>query len=252
MARRALTLTEMLVAMALLAAVVGIAAPFLAGRLSPATAEAVREQAASAVALCRLDAMREGASIRLVARRTKDDRVELVGEAMRAGHGAPERGAPSGDEASAGSGGPADRADARTDGAPGPDDAAGHVYLTLPARYSLGRTAAEALPEERLRRRGAGGGGRSDRGGSPARVTIALFLPDGSALVGDPILVWRDRRPIARWQINPWSGELSSEPFEGDPSDPRLEHAGADPMMSPIVEAPSAGALDSLLEDPGG
>jgi len=272
MARRALTIVEMLIVVALILAMGALVLPFLAGRIGPVTEQASTEQAASAIAMCRLDAMREGRPLRLVARRDQDGRIELVGLPLHT--------ASSQQEAMDSSMPPGYSGGVRnnTDGTgelperePMPasdpdaqrlavsDGSAGRVYLTLPRDIRLTRRP-EAI-ETYAQSGGSGGAFEDAASGAPMigsedgpippqagfapfgmdsgsgmeiddPVTLGIFLPDGSVLVGDPVYALRDGRVFARWEINQWSGRLNSEPIDASVPD-AIDDEFEDPQSLP-------------------
>ncbi len=66
---------------------------------------------------------------------------------------------------------------------------------------------------------GAPAGRRGERGAEPAWIRLAVFLPDGSALLGDPVWIGDEDGRIRKLLVNPWTGLPSlgsAEPEDGD------------------------------------
>jgi len=283
MARRGLTIIDMVIALALIVALAALAAPHLTARLAPATAQAVSERAAAAIALARLDAMRDRTPVRLVARENDEGVLEILGlplDAVPTSARADLSGGelfdaltPAGERSGQAETRPAP-ASRSSAGAPDVSMGVGRssprerVYLALPPRYALSRTEPEpeemrADPAEEIgpdaaapaglrvdaeharREGGALAGplaGRQREGDRGAWLTLAVFLPDGSAVVGDPVFVRRDGRAIARWEINRWSGALRSEPITEADIAERSEQVleSTDPAQRPEIAPPEA------------
>jgi prepilin-type N-terminal cleavage/methylation domain-containing protein len=185
--RDGFTLLELIVVIALLVALGGLALPGLLSRVAGSTQGAVRTRLEAAGAICRAEAQRSGRTIELAAR-VVEGRVLVVGRRA---------------------------VEEETD-----ERDSGDVLLELPTGYTVSRTRpgdegsrAESDPEIP----GLGGDGG---------VVIAVFGPDGTAAPGGArfVIVGTDAMEV---RIARWTGALTlseplspQEPAEADEVEP--------------------------------
>ena len=231
MHRRGLTILEVIVAMAILMALMALAAPNLAGRLSGARGEAVARDLVSAVALGRTDARRDARSIRLVliptdpgADRPRPPRlVARPFETDRPVEQASVGGAPG---VMPNAGAPLFEGFANDDPA---DDV---VLLELPRGVAVSRrppthlfdqfTGQPLTPppgmsaEEFAAASNASGGGAGgvpfdggwDDAGAPGEVALGVLLPGGAAVSGAPVYLTLPGPVVLELTLDGWTGVL--------------------------------------------
>ncbi|MCA9288739.1 MAG: prepilin-type N-terminal cleavage/methylation domain-containing protein [Phycisphaerales bacterium] len=273
MHRRGLTILEVIVAMAILMALMALAAPNLAGRLSGARGEAVSRDLVSAVALARTDARRDARSIRLVLIPTDPgaDRplpprlIARAFETSRPAGRASEGGAP---------GAMPDSAAPLFDAFAIDDPADDVVLLELPRGATVARRPpthlfdpftgqALALPpgvsQEEFAAAsdasvsGAGGlafdGGWNDAG-APGEVSLGVLLPGGAAVSGAPVYLTLPGPAVLELTLDGWTGVLNvarwRPPLQDDPDDPFGDELEGEP-----VEASDAARRAPFASDPG-
>lgn len=223
-ARSGLTLMELMIVMALMLALVSVVTPLVFSRLQSSVFDETVRQLGSSLSLCRTDARLTGHPVRLVAVTGEDGLVVLVGVPMTSRS---ER-----DSAPADGG-----RDAGTVNLAGLDLArTGRRYLVLPRGYRLTRDLDGDQLTEALQESAAltdafvpvpdpgfdpGGLGDGDRRALTPPLTIAVFLPDGSALTGDPVRMVAANGVMLDITIGAWTGAASLE----------VVHAGNDALM---------------------
>lgn len=229
MARSGLTLLELLIALALMAALVGTVLPMVANRAEPMQFEETLRHVKSAVEWCRADARRGGEPVELVAMVDASGRTLLVGVIFGGEEGASRAGV-----AASSAGTEAERVEAPR-----------RTYLELPAGYRLTRGELDRAVEELA--------GSEDAFLPPPvdevieeedrRVTVAIFLPDGGAIVGEPVRLEGRRGMRAMLRVNPWTGSATIEPLrdaEEEREEPEQEEE-ADELLPGAPERDGGG-----------
>ncbi len=225
-ARTGFTLLEVLIALVLVVLLTGLVGVSVQPLLRAGAEREARAQLLGAVSLAHQHARRLGEPVRLVARHDAGDRTRIVLMAWDTlsddPFASPTRDAPVGEIGEIDVGRIAfdeDAPSARGDRPSFDREFSGRVLLELPAGFRVVRPT-RAQREGGLARLAqsddAGvsfSGASSEEGFFPIeadRVTIAIFLPDGSAIVGDPPLVRTPSRALLELHINPWTarGEL--------------------------------------------
>lgn len=224
---RGLTLLELLIALALLAALGALVLPSLAGRIAAATADAAAEELAAAAGMARAHALSVGGAVALVA--AVSPRAEREGWRGSGDHAlwlyadgvSDDALRPEGDDAAP------DRAEEAL--------SAGARFLAeLPRGCSLGHS----LPE----RGGAGDWAVGEAAAAhgveetPPIVRLAVFLPDGSPLRPRPVYLGARGGRVFRLDLGPHSGratvravQVSSDARDGaDDAEPAPEVSGAE------------------------
>ncbi|MEZ6233716.1 MAG: prepilin-type N-terminal cleavage/methylation domain-containing protein [Phycisphaerales bacterium] len=231
MHRRGLTILEVIVAMAILMALMALAAPNLAGRLSGARGEAVSRDLVSAVALARTDARRDARSIRLVLIPTDPGADRPLPPRLIARPFETDR--PVGQELGGGSPGvmPND-ASPMFEGFAIADPADDVVLLELPRGVAVSRrppthlfdqvtgqplvlppgmSAGEFAAASESSGVGAGGlpfDGGWDDAGAPGEVAVGVLLPGGAAVSGAPVYLTLPGPVVLELTLEAWTGVL--------------------------------------------
>ncbi len=207
--RSAFTLIELLLALALLAALVSLSLPSLRRWAADATFAGASSLTETTLALVRLEAQRAGVPRTVRAEQDAEGRWLLVVRSLA-------------------DGGEEDWA-AR----------AGRVAARLPSGCSVGRRAkpeagADEVPDEAADGLGGDAGASSDAGpGRSGPIELAVFLADGSAWPSRGVLL-RDRGGhAAEILVSPWSGlarveALPPPPAEGVAQEPGGEGASGE------------------------
>jgi len=186
--RRALTLIELLAAIAVMVVLSAIAMPVIAGRVAGARFEAAARQVESIVVLSRAESQRRGEALNLVAvrlGRSEQFRLEPWegGDEKQPGTGAETSGVLLGELGEGVS--ISQRPPATADG---PAGASSERGTTVHDAALLGAATSEE------------------------RVVIATFLPDGTAAVGGPIYLSERGRTVVV-KLNAWTGAAKVEEF---------------------------------------
>lgn len=202
MARRAFSVVELLVVLALLTALVSLAMPALLGRVGGAAMEAAARQVGAAVDAARSEAHRTGRPVRLEGRRDPGGEVLLWI-------------VPSGDAAS----------EEETDAAP----SEGEMWGALPERVRL--SASPELSEEEPAT------GPPEVG----PVIVGTFLPDGNIAAAGPLFVVGDAGSL-RVRINGWTGAVTFEEAGGDEAGASADEDVVieESPGTPVVEEPES------------
>ena len=229
-----MTLLELMIAMTIMLAITSLAIPSFVGVLRRATLEETASQIGSVCVMAGAKAQREGDVFQLVVRQSDRSKRWLSIEPMASpddGSGDTLFPTPM-DE-------PGDQigADGGEIGGLGPPVRSGQRSLTLPSGYEI----TDHVPVDD----GAGDGigsypaGESpvlaDEAGLESRpMVLAVFLPDGSAILGGPRYLVASRGGVLRLSINRWTGVVTFTPVargtdveEGD-QDTLDENAEAD------------------------
>lgn len=213
MARRGLTLVELLAVLAILVVLSGLAWPAVESRLEDARMDAAGRGLEAAIILARAEAQRRGTMVTLEARPGRDGQTILT---------------------LGGSGEPAARSVA--------------PLAVIGSGVSLSRTppaadapaAVHAVPAAAAE-------------AAPEPLTIARFMPDGTAMAPGPIYLSSAGRTVS-YTVNRWTGSARATPFVADGSnadDPNERSdqeadIGAPPPASPAPTG-SEGALLTLV-----
>ncbi len=212
--RGGFTLLELIVVIALLVALSGLALPGLLARVAGSTRGAVETRMAAAAMLCRAEAQRRSVSLELAAREAGGQTVVVSRHVAL-------------DE----------------DGAPATEE----VLLELPGGYSI----TETNPSDTSATKAGAGNKEAPAVPSGEGLVLAVFLPDGSAAVpGDRFLVVDEtvlQFHIARWMgeltlIEPVAAQDSGFPEDdgGPPQDPATDEGEFEPEEP--SSAPAKGA----------
>ncbi len=222
--RRALTLLETLVTVALLAALTGLVMPALMGRLAPMAFDEAARQAQSAIRLAQADAREKGVPVRITAmRRGPNDPFELIATPIE------------GDWAEAWE--ETLNAEPEDEGMllpgndlPGPDlplpesfvpepaygAVSGQLILRLPPRVKVERSSGaedaddglpmppgfeDERPEPPAAQRFAESTGRT--------IVVAVLLPDGSAVVAPGAAIVGEDGRRAVFGVEHWTGRVT-------------------------------------------
>jgi len=209
MARRGLTLVELLAALALVLVISALVMPAFQGRLDEARFDSGKRQIEAAVMVCRAESQRQGRALALSVRPMAAGEYGLFMEpiAAEAAVRRTSRTAELSDSPESLWGSePADPVEAAGDsGLPTP------VWATIPGRV----TVSDRPPQEELAL--AGGDGRAGsvaagdaQAGRPDTrvVTLAVFFPDGSAASRGPVYVISGPR-VSTVSINRWTGAVA-------------------------------------------
>lgn len=198
MARRGLTLVEVLVALALVLALMALALPAVEGRLAEARFDAALRQTEAAMMVARAEAQRQGKPIRLVARPVRGGELGLFMEAV--------------DPATA-AGDPGDSGAAGAAPATGAAAQSGVAWAVLPAKV----TVSETPPPEA----GETGGAATEisvepKGAPPSPVTLAVFFADGSATSHGLVYITGGDQTVSV-RVNRWTGAAAIDPYTAGP-----------------------------------
>ena len=213
MDRRGLTLLEMLVAISLLVAIAAIAIPVLVRSLDDGTYDTTVEVTMGQLLLARAHAQATGLSVEVVYR-TEPARVEArVFDPATGGLDEEDRGAIIAE-------GWAYR------------PLAGGVRFTREAPLDDAASAAGQTPPFTL------------DPADEALLRLAIYLPDGSAVLSEPVWIVATGGRRGQLSVNPWSGlpRVSASPA-ADPEEQEQEEDEPEPAPEPEVE-PEAGADD--------
>lgn len=222
--RRALTLLETLVTVALLAALTALVMPALMGRLAPMAFDEAARQAQSAIRLAQAEAREKGVPVRITAKRSgPNDPFELIATRIE------------GDWAQAWE--ETLNAEPEDDGLfllgndlPGPDlplpdsfvpepafgAVSGRLILRLPPRVKVERSSGveeadepfpmppgfEGEPPEPLAARGF-------EGSTGRTIVVAVLLPDGSAVVAPGAAIVGEDGRRAVFGVEHWTGRVT-------------------------------------------
>lgn len=230
MARRGLTLVEVLAALALLVLLSALAMPALSGRLEESRFEAGKRQVEAAVMVCRAEALRQGRALRLVVRPMGRGEFGLFMERVSAGEAL----AAAGREVQDSPGGGEESGVA-------PEDERGDlptpVWSVLP-----GKVGVSGRPPETGESDGEWGEPEgvaiADESAPPPLedVTIAVFFPDGSAVSAGPVYITAGTLAAAG-TVNRWTGSVVFKAL--DP-----EGATGGEGHEPVEDAPEAPRRD--------
>ena len=216
---RGLTLLEMLIVLALLAALGALVLPALAGRIGAATAAAAAEELGAAAGMARARAVSRGRAVALVAVREGRE-VRLFAEEVESGA------LRSADEEETGT----------EEVALG---AAAEFLSELPGECSLGH---EAPSEDEG---GGAGGGEviAERApdGSDSVMQLAVFLPDGSPLRPHPAYLKAPGGKVFRLDLGACTGRATVTVVEIGASDSEgaAEERGAGEEPEPLPAVPA-------------
>ncbi|MCB9844409.1 MAG: prepilin-type N-terminal cleavage/methylation domain-containing protein [Phycisphaeraceae bacterium] len=222
MLRRGFTLIELIVAISLVVAMTALIAPMLSEVLRDRAEESALRDLRSAFALAREDARRLDEPVRLVALVSPTGEVELRAallgrEGSMAVDGSAGLGGPGLSAASEMPPGASGRPAARGPGFTEPRSIAG-LILSLPARLWIRRVEVESsrlrVVEDPLASSEWWGVEPVDEVIRPepgSSLTLAIFLPDGSALGSAPLELCGRSGVVAELTVNPWTGELLIE-----------------------------------------
>lgn len=211
MARRGLTLVELLAALALLLLLLALSLPAVQGRMAGARFDSARAQIEAAIVVCRAEAQRQGRVLALTVGPTGRGELGLYMEAIdaAAAAGAIDR---------AGSEGRLrDERDASDTAKPPP------LWGVLPQGVVVSDKPPQPKDDSEF-------GRAEDRfvsPGSTERLTIAVFFPDGSAASRGPVYITLGDAAVVA-TINRWTGLAAVAPYvaaEGSPEEqePREE-----------------------------
>jgi len=206
MIRRALTLLELMIAVAVVLAIASLVMPAVLSRLTATRDEEARVMIDSTIIEARADAARSGVPVRVVAHEAADGRIQIIHEPMREDEDAD---APAPAEVV----GMEDEARADVERARGST-----VRVTLPPGCSfvlrsrlVSLDSIEALDEEAPEAR------------APDR-TIAIVLPDGGAIAGTALALRTPFGRVYEMAVGTWTGGATFERWDPEAA---LEAPGA-------------------------
>jgi prepilin-type N-terminal cleavage/methylation domain-containing protein len=239
MARRGLTLVELLAALALVVVLSALAMPTFQGRLEEARFDAGKRQLEAAVMVCRAEAVRHGRPLLLVVRVIRAGErglyMERVAPEAAIGAAGPEGiDAP---DSPGGSGVPEGSGPAVESNLPTP------VWAVMPGRVRVSNRPPEPdVGGNAVARGGKGAAVASFEGSGPgeraAEVRIAVFFPDGSALGSGPVYVTSGSLAVVG-TINRWTGSVVFKPYAAEEGEPEPEE---DRPTRPAADGPAGDA----------
>ncbi len=202
--RRGWTILELLIVLALLGTLAGLALPVLSSRSRGWALEAAASQARASIRSCRAEAMREGTIVRLEKRTGDSGAVRLWSRAARAA-AAEETAVERGD------GNPGAR---EGTGSPDPDRV--RMLFELPRGIGAGLNPPTPATD------GTRPTPTSDMAMSDAEL-VATFLPDGTVVSEGPLFVWAEPTMVLSIRVARWTGGVTIETYAASPPRPEEE-----------------------------
>lgn len=196
MARRGLTLVELLAALALLLLLLALSLPAVQGRMAGARFDSARTQVEAAIVVCRAEAQRQGRVLALTVGPTGRGELGLFMEPIDAAAAAGAIDRAGGEERLAGERGASDTSKPPPLWGALPE---GVVVSDQPPQHK--GDASLATVEEQFTPPGA-----------PGRMTIAVFFPDGSAASRGPVYISLGEAAAVA-TINRWTGSAAVAPY---------------------------------------
>lgn len=248
-ARRAFTVLEVAVVLAITVAILSVMAPVVAFRIDERRLADLRERLPAALGLAQLDAMRLGKAVELVRVRDEDGRERLVGRVFDTERSQSSRSIP-----------------AELD----PDAEPTTEYLLVPSGYrvmlagtseaDLARTASEVMADvddgfvpPPLPGMPAGmDDGMQDRPGEIDELRLAVLLPDGSAFAAQRWQVADENGEGFRVELSAWTGKPTLTELDPEASDdPRFDPSSGGGLGDlPLGERPRRDRDPAIFDPP--